>query len=167
MQACSWYWGSEALGCRPLRLESQSTAGLRMQPYPRAPDLVWPGHLHGTGCLNAQAMDTGFATVVWRLCLGLGCAWARVSVTPPTLAGVLGGCVWVRVVVSPLHSRLGFVVFVVGLGFSLAPHHSWLGLWGVRGCVGASPVPRRSRLGCAVCVCVLELGFRLRSATPG
>ena len=41
-----------------------------MQPYPRAPDLVWPGHLHGTGCLSARAVGTGFPTVVWCLCLG-------------------------------------------------------------------------------------------------
>ena len=65
--ACSWYWGSEAFGCRTLCLESQGSAGLRMQPYPQALDLVWPGHLHGTGCLSARAMDTGFPTVVWRL----------------------------------------------------------------------------------------------------
>ena len=137
-----------------------------MQPYPRSPDLFWPGHLHGTGCLSAQAMDTGFPIVVWRLYFGPGCAWVRVSVTPPALAGVLGGCVWVRVVVSPLFSLLGFAVLVVGLGFRPAPHHSWLGFWGVRGCVRAPPVPRRSRFGCAVWVCVLGLGFRLRPATP-
>ena len=65
--------GSEVLGCRTLRLESQSSAGLGMQPYPRAPDLVWPGHLHGNGCLSARAMDTGFPTVVWRV-LFLGMA---------------------------------------------------------------------------------------------
>ena len=98
-----------------------------MQPYPRAPDLVWPGHLHGTGCLSARAMDAGFSFVVWRLCLGPGCAWVRVAVTLPALARVFTGCVWVRVVVSPLHSRLGFAVFAVGLEFRPAPHHSWLG----------------------------------------
>ena len=54
-----------------------------MQPYPRAPDLVWPGHLHVMGSLIARAMDTGFPTVVWRLCLGLAFA-----VTPLSLAGV-------------------------------------------------------------------------------
>ena len=54
-----------------------------MQPYPQAPDLVLPDHLHGTGCLNARAMDTGFPTAVWHLCLGLGFA-----VTTPILAGV-------------------------------------------------------------------------------
>ena len=69
--------------CRTLRLESQSSAGLRMQPYPRSPDLVLLGHLHGTGCLSAPALDTGFPIVVWCLCSGLGSA-----VTPPFLAGV-------------------------------------------------------------------------------
>ena len=49
----------------------------------------------------------------------------------------------------------------------LAPRHSWLGFWGVRGCVRAPPVPRRSWLPCAVWVCVLGLGFRLRPATLG
>ena len=34
-------------------------------------------------------------------------------------------------------------------------------------CVRAPLVPRHSCLGCAVCVCVLGLGFRLRFATPG
>ena len=66
-----------------LRLESKSSAGLRMQPYRRSPGQVWPCHLHGWGCLSARAMDTGFPTVVWRLCLGLGLA-----VTPPILAAV-------------------------------------------------------------------------------
>ena len=66
-----------------LHLESQSSAGLRMQLYPQARDLVWPGHLHGMGCLSARAIDTGLPTVVWRLCWGLGFA-----VTPPFLAGI-------------------------------------------------------------------------------
>ena len=87
-----------------------------MQPYPRSPDLVWPGHLHGTGCLSARAVGTGFPTVVRRLCLGPGCGWVWVLLTPPVLAGVLGGCVWARFVVLSLFCRL-FVVFVVGLRF--------------------------------------------------
>ena len=49
----------------------QSSAGCRMQPYPRSPDLVWPGHVHGMGCLLVRAMDTAFPTVVWRVCLAL------------------------------------------------------------------------------------------------
>ena len=87
-----------------------------MQPYPRSPDLVWPGQLHGTGCLSSRAVDTGFPTAVWRLCLGPGCGWVWVFLTPPVLAGVLGGCVWARFVVLSLFCRL-FVVFVVALTF--------------------------------------------------
>ena len=85
-----------------LRLESQSSAGLRMQPYPRSPDLVWPRHLHGTGCLSARAVGTVFPTVVRRLCLGPVGGWVWVLLTPPVLAGVLGGCVWARFVVLSL-----------------------------------------------------------------
>ena len=87
-----------------------------MQPYPRSPDLVWPGQLHGTGRLSARAVDTGFPTVVRRLCLGPGCGGVWVSLTLPVLAGVLGGCVCVRFVVLLLFCRL-FMVFVVGLWF--------------------------------------------------
>ena len=87
-----------------------------MQPYPRSPDLVWPGHLHGTGCLSARAVGTGFPTVVRRLCLGPVGRWVWVLLTPPVLAGVLGGCVWARFVVLSLYCRL-FVVFVVGVRF--------------------------------------------------
>ena len=85
-----------------------------MQPYPRSPDLVWPGHLHGTGCLSARAVGTGFPTVVRRLCLGPVGGWVWVLLTPPVLAGVLGGCVWARFVVLSLYCWL-FVVFVVGV----------------------------------------------------
>ena len=73
-----------------------------MQPYPRAPDLVWPGHLHGTGCLSARAVGTGLPTVVWCLCLGPVGGWVRVLLTPSVLAGVLDGCFWARFVVLSL-----------------------------------------------------------------
>ena len=73
-----------------------------MQPYPRSLDLVWPGHLHGTGCLSARAVGTGFPTVVRRLCLGPVCGWVWVLLTLPVLAGVLGGCVWAGFVVLSL-----------------------------------------------------------------
>ena len=39
-------------------------------------------HLHGTGCLSARPMDTGFPTVVWCLCVGPGCVWARFLAAP-------------------------------------------------------------------------------------
>ena len=153
--------GSEALDCRTLRLESQRSAGLRMQPYPRSPDLVWPGHLHGTGCPWARAVGTGFPTVVWRLCLGPVCVWVWVLLTPPVLAGDLGGCVWPRFVVLSLFCRL-FVVFVVGLRFRpapgtcvvscalcLSPAVSGSGVRLGRACwARVSAVPRPSWLGC-------------------
>ena len=51
----------------------------------------------------------------------------------------------------------------LGLGFVFIPPFV-LECWGV--CVGvrAPPVPCPSRLGCAVCLCVLGLGFGLRPA---
>ena len=126
MHACSWYWGSEVLGCRTFPHELQSSAGLRMHLYPWSPDLVWPGHLQGTCCLSARALDTGFPTVVWCLCLGLGFAE-----TPPFLAGVQGVCVLARVSASPRHSWLGFVVRAFGVWFRGNPATPGWGL----GCV--------------------------------
>ena len=167
MHACSWYRGSEVLGCRTLRLVSQSSAGLRMQPYPRSPDLVWPGHLHGTGCLSARAMDTGFPTVAWRLCLGLGCGWVQVSAAPGTLAWGVGVCVCLCVCspcTQPLLARVRGVGVCVWARVSAAPRHSWLGCWAV--CV-LRLHPATTGHGCAVWVCVFGLGFRLRPATPG
>ena len=132
-----------------------------MQPYPRSPDLVWPGHLHCTGPLSARAVGTGFPTVVRRLCLGLVCGWVWVLLTPPVLAGVLGGCVWARFVVLSLQCRL-FVVFVVGVRFRPAYGTcvvSWVlrlppavlgsGVRCWRACWdGVSAVPSPSWLGC-------------------
>ena len=132
-----------------------------MQPYPRSPDLVWARHLHGTGCLSAWAVGTGFPTVMRRLCLGPGCGWVWVLLTPPVLAGVLGGCVWARFVVLSLFCRL-FVVFPVGLRFrpaygtcvgvcalSLPPAVSGSGVRCGRACwARVSAVPRPSWLGC-------------------
>ena len=122
-----------------------------MQPYPRSPDLVWPGHLHGTGCLSARAVGTGFPTVVRRLCLGPGCGWVWVLLTPPVLAGVLGEWVWARFVVLSLFCRL-FVVFVVGLRFRPASGTC------VVACALRLP-PRRFPLRCAVWACVLGPGL--------
>ena len=132
-----------------------------MQPYPRSLDLVWLGHLHGTGCLSARAVGTGFPTVVRRLCLGPGCGWVWVLLTPPVLVGVLGGCVWARFVVLSLFCRL-FVVFAVGLRFwpangacmvacalRLPPADSGSGVRCGRACwAWVSAVPRPSWPGC-------------------
>ena len=122
-----------------------------MQPYPLAPDLVWPGHLHGTGCLSARAVGTGFPTVGLRLWLGPGCVWWWVLLTPARCAWGLG---WVC---------LGSVCGVVPLLPAVC---------GVRGCalvsacfrdqcgfVRVSLAPRRFRFRCAVWACVLGPGL--------
>ena len=179
MHACSRYWGSEVLGCRTLRLESQSSTGLRMQPYPRSPDRVWPGHLHGTGCLSARAMDTGFPAVVRCLCLGLGFV-----LTPPFPAGVSGGFAWFWVVawlrpswfgfaglaVSPpsggaLHVRLGRGSVVTWARFPATPG------WGPLAVVVGGPSPLLAG-GCGrgsppLLVGVRWLWWRWPLATPG
>ena len=136
MHACYWYWG----------------AGLRMQPNPRSPDLVWPGHLHGTGCLSARARNSGFPIVVWCLCLGLGSA-----VTPPFLAGVQGACAWARFPALPQHFWLGFVLraFEVGFSGNLATPG-----WGL-GCVCLDTGFGRAP---PFVVCVCGFGFCLHSA---
>ena len=118
-----------------------------MQLYPQSPDVVWPGHLHGTGCLSARAIDTGFPTVVWCLCLGLGC-----TVTPPFVAGVYGVCVLVRVLASPCHSRLGFVVRAFRDRFRNSPAIPGWGLGCVRLVMGLAAL-LHSWLGLVVCAC--------------
>ena len=148
-----------------------------MQPYPWSPDLVWPDHQHGAGCLSARAEGTGFPTVVRRLCFGPGCGLVWVLLTPPVLAGVLGGCVWARFVVLCLFCRL-FVVFVVGLRFRpaygmcvvacalcLLPAVSGAGVQCGRACwARVSAVPRPSWLVCRgvfFALFLLCLGFAL------
>ena len=157
-----------------------------MQPYPRAPDLVWPGHLHGSGCLSARAMDTGFPIVVSRLCsgpswglgwvcLGTGCGFA-----PPFPAGVCGflGWAWVPACTPPfLVGVFGACVVVCALRLYRAVPGS-----GVRcGCVcfGSGfgcPLPLLGEvLGC-VCVCLVHIppapllllaGGAVRGRVPG
>ena len=131
-----------------------------MQPYPRAPHLVWPGHLPGTGCLSAWAMDTGFPTVAWPLCLGLGCAWARVSAAPRhswpgSWVGVFGYGLWFR----PSFPGWGLRCLRLDLGFG--PFPTILG-WGFGACVVACalhlyPASSGSSVLCG-CVC-LGSGF--------
>ena len=140
-----------ALGCRTLRLASQSSAGLRMQPYPRSPDLIWPGHLHGTGCLSARAVGTGFPTVGLRLSLGPGFGWSWVLVTPARRGWGLG---WVC---------LGSVCRVVPLLPAVCGVRGWALVSAcfrdVCGFVRVSLAPRRFRFRCAVWACVLGPGL--------
>ena len=94
-------------------------------------------------------MDTGFPTVVWRLCLGLGCAWVQVSAAPSRswLACWGSVCVYVRTLLVLRHSWLGCAVWmcVLGFGFRLCP----------------------ATLGWGVAVCVFVCALRLYPATPG
>ena len=111
-----------------------------MQPYPRSPDLVWLGHLHGTGCLSTRALDTRFLAVEWRLCFGL-----CFTVTRLILVGVKAACVSVRVFVWTRKSWLGLVVCAFGLEFRLRP---------------ANP-------GWDVDICVFVRALRLHLSIPG
>ena len=120
------------------------------------------------------------------------CLWARSACTPPILASVcgVGLCASARVLVAPRLSWLGFLgvcllvctlrlypttpgwgvrcgCVCLGSGFGCAPPLLAVVLGFVSACVRASLVPRHSWLGCAVRMCVLGLGFRLRPATPG
>ena len=125
-----------------------------MQPYPRSPALVWPGHLHGTGCSSVRAVGTGFPTVVRRLCLGPVGGWVWVLLTPR-----LG---WVC---------LGTVCGVVPLVSAVCGVRGWGSVsacfWDVCGCLGAPlaplpfPVPA-----CGVGVCAGP-GSRLCPALLG
>ena len=121
-------------------------------------------------------MDTAFPTVVWRLCLGLCCAWALVSAAPrDSWLGCWGVCVWFFYccVVFVLRSGFrgdsaipgrGLGCVSLGSGFGFAPPF----LAGSRGVCfwgWVRRLPRHSWLGSRVCVS--GHGFWSRSAFPG
>ena len=102
---------------------------------------------------------------VWACVFGLG-LW----LLPATPGLGVGVCVFVcALCLYPATPgwdvRCGCVC--LGSGFGCAPPLLAGVLGFVCACVRAPLVPRHSWLGCAVWVCVLELGFRLRPATPG
>ena len=146
---------------------------------------VWCGCVFGLG-FRLRPATPGWAVGVW-VCL-FGCS----ACTSPLLAGVcgVGVCACPGVSAAPRHSCLGcwgVCVFVcarrlypatpdwgvwcvcvcLGSGFGCGPPL----LAGILGCVcvcvPAPLLPHDSWPGCAVWVCVLGLGFRLRPATPG
>ena len=124
-----------------------------MQPYPRAPDLVWPGHLHGTGCLSARAVGTGFPTVGLRLWLGPGCGWSWVLFNPARFGWGLGWvCLGSVCGVAPL---LPAVCGVRGWALVSACFRDLCGF------VRVSLAPCRFRFRCAVWACVLGPGLAL------
>ena len=136
----------------------------------------------------AWARVSGAPRHSWVGCWGVCVFLCALRGTPRLLAGVLGVCAWARVSAAPRHSWLGcwgVCVFVcafrlypattgwdvrcgcvcLGAGFRCAPSLlDWL-LGCVCVCVRAPLVPRHSLLGCAVCVCVRQLVFRLRPAS--
>ena len=146
---------------------------------------VWVWVVVGFGFRLRPATPGWGVGVCVRLCV-------RSSCTLPLLAGVCGVavCGWVRVPAAPRHSWLGcwgLCLLVCALrlypatpGWGVRCGCVWLGsgsgcapplLAGVSGfvsaCVRAPVAPRHSWLGCVAWVCVLQLGFRLRPATPG
>ena len=122
-----------------------------MQPYPRAPDLVWPGHLHGAGCLSARAVGTGFPTVGLRWWLGPGCGWSWVLSSPARRGWGLG---WLC---------LGSVCGVVPLLPAVCGVRGWALVSArfrdVCGFLRVFLAPRRFRFRCAVWACVLGPGL--------
>ena len=139
----------------------------------------------GLGCRLRPATPGWGVGVCVRLC-------ARSACTPPLLAWLCGVSVfvWARIAALPRHSWLGcwsVCVLVCALrmcpttpssgvgrvcvcldsGFGCAPPLLAGVLAFVCVCVRAALVPRHSWLGCAVWVCVLWLGFRLRPASLG
>ena len=156
---------------------------------PQYPATLGWGARRGCVCLGS---GFGCAAPLLARVLGCACLCACPPCTPPLLAGVCGVCVcvWARVAAATRHSWLACWAVCV-LVWALRLHPATPG-WGARrrcvclgsgfGCappllagvlsfvcagVGAPLAPCHSWLGCAPCVCVFGLGFRLHPATPG
>ena len=67
-QRCFGTWVPWCLGVAHAASSLKAAQALGCSLSPLAPGHVWPGHLNGTGCLSARAMDTELPNVVWRLC---------------------------------------------------------------------------------------------------
>ena len=120
-------------------------------------------------CLLAHSACT-LPLLAWVCGVGV-CVWARISAVPRHFwLGCWGVCVFVCAL--PLYAatpgwglRRGCVRLGSGFGCALPPLAGVLGR--VCACVCTPLVPRHSWLGCAVWVCVLGLGIRMRLGTPG
>ena len=121
-------------------------------------------------CVFVCALRLYPATPGRGLRCGCVCLISGFGCVPPLLAGVLGVFVFVGALrVYPATPRWGVRCGCVcfGLGCGCTPP-LLAGVFGcVCVCVRAPPVPCHSWLGCALWVCVLGLGSRLRPATPG
>ena len=110
------------------------------------------------------------ATPGWGVRCGCVCLGSGFGFAPPLLVGVWGVCVLVCArrlypATPGWGVRCGCVCLGSGFGCALPLLAGVLAC--VCACVRAPRVPRHSWLGCALWVCVLGLGFRLRPATPG
>ena len=132
-----------------------------------APRHSWLGCWGVRVCVRAPPVPrhSWLGCAVWVCVLGLDLRLR--PATPGSGAGVCVGWCARSACTPPLLARVCSVGVGVWARVSAAPRHSWLGCWGVRGCVRAPLVPRHSWLGCAACVCVFGFRFPLRPATPG
>ena len=187
---CGCVWLGSGLSCAPPLLAGVLGCVSFCVCAPLVPLHSWLGCAVWV-CVLGLRFRLRPATPGWRFGVS-ECLCAHSACTPPLLARlcVVGVCAWARVSAAPRHSWLGcwgVCVFVcalllypatagwgagcgcvcLGSGFGCAPPV----LAGVFGCVSvrvrAPLVPLHSWLECAVWVCVLGLGFRLRPATPG
>ena len=187
---CGCVCSGSGFGCAPPLLAGVFGCVCARVRAPLAPRHSW----HGCAvwlCVFGLGFRLRPATPGWGVGLCV-CSCARSAGTLPLLARVrgVGVCVWVRVSAALRHSWLGcWAVCVLLWALRLHPATPGWGarrgyvclgprfgcapplLAGVLGCVcarvGALVVPRHSWLGCALWLCVFELGFRLRPATPG
>ena len=122
-----------------------------MQPYPRAPDLVWPGRLHGTGCLSCPGCGHWVSYCCVVFVFGSGWRLGAGFVNPVSPGWGLG---WVF---------LGSICGVVPLVSAICGVRGWASVsacfWDVWGFVGAPLAPRYFRFRRAVWACVLGLGL--------
>ena len=187
--ACGVYGWTWVLVCAPHSwLRFWGVRGcVRAPPVPRH---FWLGCAVWV-CVLGLKLRRCPATPGWGV-WGCACLCARSVYIPPLLAGLcgVGVCASARVLAAPRDFWLAcWAVCVPGCALRLYPATPG---WAVRrrcvclssgsgcatpllaevlGCVSVSVctplVPRHSWLGCAVLMCVLGLGFRLRPATPG
>ena len=152
--------------CTPLLLAS--VCGVRVCAWAR----VSAAHRHSwlgcrSVCVFVCMVRLYPAIPGWGVRCGCVCLGSGLGCAPPLLAGMLRSvCLCAcSACTPPLLAGVRVVGWSAWALAPAAPRLSWLGCWGVR--VRAPLVPCHSWRGCAVWVCVLGLGFRLRSATPG
>ena len=170
----AWVLGCECVCVRALLVASHSCLGCAMRVLVLGLGLRLRPAIPGWGvgvCVFGCALRLYSATPGWGVRCGCACLVSGFGCAPPLLARV-SGCVFVFVCALRLYPatpgwdvRCGGVC--LGSGCGCAPPL----LAGVLGCVcvcvRAPLVRRHSWLGCAMWVCVLGLGFRVRPTIAG